>query len=122
MQYSPKLKTAAEEIKDILKKHDIAGIVVLHTPGFGEYVYRIDPSYSIAKLQGDMLRLKTNPADSNETKLQQANDTYNMFTVLADCGGPLFLNAMDAVKLLENHIEVIYKSPGGHTSHEQQNN
>jgi len=31
MQYSPKLKKAMEEIKAILKRDDIAGIVVLHT-------------------------------------------------------------------------------------------
>lgn len=30
MQYSPKLKVAMEEIKEILKKNDIAGFVVIH--------------------------------------------------------------------------------------------
>lgn len=46
MQYSPKLKIAMDEIKQVLKKHDIAGFVVLHTPGFTEYLNRVDPSYS----------------------------------------------------------------------------
>lgn len=27
-----KLKVAAEEIKDILRKHDLAGVVALHAP------------------------------------------------------------------------------------------
>lgn len=50
MQYSPKLKKAMEDIKKILHENDIAGFVVLHTPGFSEYLNRVDPSYSCAKL------------------------------------------------------------------------
>lgn len=46
MQYSPKLKIAMEEIKAILKKHDIGACVMLHTPGHMEYLNHIDPSYS----------------------------------------------------------------------------
>jgi hypothetical protein len=50
MKYSPKLRTAMEEIKAVIKKHDIAGVVVLHTPGYGEHFIKIDPSYSCAKI------------------------------------------------------------------------
>lgn len=58
MQYSPKLKKAMEEIKRILKDHDIAASVVLHTPGHSEYYLRINPSYSCATLNKGELRVK----------------------------------------------------------------
>lgn len=51
MNFSPKLKIAADEIKEILKKHDIGGSVILHTPGYGEHVLKIDPSYSAMKFK-----------------------------------------------------------------------
>lgn len=51
MQYSPKLKNAMEEIKLIIDKYDIAACVVLHTPGFSEFLNKIDPSYSCAKIK-----------------------------------------------------------------------
>lgn len=41
MQYNPKLKKAADEIKLILQKYDIAANVILHTPGHSEYLYRL---------------------------------------------------------------------------------
>ena len=44
MQYSPKLKRVLAEIKAILDKEDIAGSIVLHTPGFGEFLLKIDTS------------------------------------------------------------------------------
>ena len=58
MQYSPKLKVAIEEIKQILKNNDIAGFVVIHTPGFSEFLNHVETSYSCAKVQGDEVRLK----------------------------------------------------------------
>lgn len=131
MQYSPKLKKAAAEIRAILEKHDIAGIVVLHnaesyadghTQGFGEYLYHISPSYSIAKIENGGVRLKTNPLDTKENKLKMTSQTYNMVSTLADVGGPIFLNIVNLVKLLETQIEVLKSDKGDHTSHNQQNN
>lgn len=42
-----KLKIARLEIEAVLAKHDLAGVVVLHTPGMVEFFYNIRPSYSI---------------------------------------------------------------------------
>lgn len=66
MQFDPKLKVAMEEIKAVLKKHDIAGVVVLHNNdgpghGHGEYAMVLDPSYSCASLNEGMVRLKELP-------------------------------------------------------------
>ena len=44
-----KLKAAMEDIKEVCRKYDIAGAVVLHTtPGNGEFALILNPSYSCA--------------------------------------------------------------------------
>jgi|SRR5215217_5876190 len=122
MQYSPKLKEASREIKAILDKYDIAGVILLHSPGFAEYIYSITPSYSIAKMEGNQLRIKTNPNDSKEIKIRKVTDTLNMFSLLATVGRPIIENTIEAEELIKQHVEVIKTDPGTHTSHEQQNN
>lgn len=47
----PKLVNAAEEIKAILKKFDIAGNIVLASQSHTEYVRFVSPSWSCAKLE-----------------------------------------------------------------------
>ena len=49
--YSDKLKEAMAEINGVLIKHDIAGVVVLHEPGFSEFRVRVDPSWSVARFE-----------------------------------------------------------------------
>lgn len=47
----PILKDAAEEIKAILRKHDIAGVFMLQSKSHAEWVHQISPSWSAAKLE-----------------------------------------------------------------------
>jgi len=47
---NPKLKEAMGEIEEILKKHDIAAVIALHTPGHGEIKLHIAPTYSVARM------------------------------------------------------------------------
>lgn len=43
-----RLKLARAKIEGILKEHDLAGVVVLHTPGMTEFFHDVTPSYSCA--------------------------------------------------------------------------
>lgn len=49
-QQSPKLKMAADEIKKILERYDIAGVAQLFTPGFTEYTIHLRPSFSCVEI------------------------------------------------------------------------
>lgn len=129
MQYSPKLKKAMEEIKQILIKHDIGAFVTLHDPdGFSEYLNRIDPSYSCARLEyvaGEMaIRVKTNSkVDGKEKTHKLLSDTYNMVYHLSEMVARHAIFYMDLEKMMKDRLDAYTIDDGsGHTSHEQQNN
>lgn len=126
MQYSPKLKKAMEQIKAILKEHDIAAMVVLHTPGHSEYVIRIDPSYSCAKFEGEdrirvKAKLKEDFAGDKNAWEQTLSDTSNMLSLIGEVGARVSMSILEISKTVDEKINAEHRN-GGHTSHNQQNN
>lgn len=125
MQYSPKLKKAMQEIKDILNKHDIAGFVVLHTPGFSEFMNKVDPSYSILKLENQRVQFNAHSKHFGGDKEKRdiaAAATKNMIGHFMDVSAKQFMRYHEIDKRI---IEVYGKwddTEGTGTSHEQQNN
>jgi len=88
-----KLKAARAEIENVLKKHDIAGFVTLHAPGWGETFWNIWPSHSC--LVGDFpaIRVKSKLADylgnverQREHQRHTAGMVYTLATSMAGCG------------------------------------
>lgn len=124
MQYSPKLKKAMEEIKSVLKKHDIAGFVVIHTPGFSENLNHITPSYSCAKMvtEGIQFKIESAKVGGKENATKIANDTYNMITHFADVIAPHAMMYLETKDYLTQELTG-KKLPGDEeSSHDQQNN
>ena len=122
MQYEPKLKKAMEEIKNILKSNDIAGVVILHSPGFSEYINHLQTSYSCAQatLEGIRIKLSSKEVGKEKAKLL-AEGTYNMITHLADITALHAMAYMEAQESLKKTLGG-EEFPGEHTSHDQQNN
>lgn len=103
-----KLKVAAEEIKDILRKHNIAGAVSLHTPDHGEFFMHLNPSYSCAYIYNDNeIRFYSKKADYKtiEEHQEKKRSTANMLRILADITGMNYMN-------LEQMSQVFDKSTG----------
>lgn len=125
MQYSPKLKQAAEEIKKILERHDIAGSIVIHTPGHSEYVSKLDTSYSCAYFEGDMIRIRAKlQEDFNGDKelwTQRVQDTVNMIHHLGNTSRNVSLSFFALEDKLKETVKIDYYG-GGHSSHTTQNN
>jgi len=125
MQYSPKLKKAMEQIKDILKEHDIAGYVVLHTPGYTEYLKHITPSYSCVVIESNsMIRIKAKAEDFGgdvNKRNQKIADTANMMRHFADI---ISRDALNYIELSEelDRVTGAQHGPSNETSHNQQNN
>ena len=125
MQYSPKLKTAMDRIKAILKEYDINATVCLHTPGFSELLMKVDASYSCAKIEGDVLRIKAKLQEDfngdKEAWNKKVADTVNMIVHFQDINGQLFMQADKAYEMLKKHID-IENDRGNISSHTTQNN
>lgn len=123
MQYSPKLKKAMEKIKAILKENDISGFVVLHTPGFSEYVNHLQTSYSCAKVVPHGIEFKLKTAEVGKEKaFQIASHTFNQITHLSTQIAKHAMLYMDAKEVLKEKWNGIELNDDGETSHEQQNN
>lgn len=120
MQYDPKLKKAMEEMKAILKKYDIAAVIILHRPGFSEFLNEITPSYSCAHFHGNEsvsgIRFKTH----GRTK-EDVAATVNMFDHFAMRSAK---NAMVYIETFEQLKAITGAESTGDntTSHTQQNN
>lgn len=86
----PRLKIARIEIEGILAKHDLAGVVVLHTPGMCEFFYSITPSYSVCWVdeRAQIVRVKSvRDRDHGGDAVAQLHDqsaTANMTAGLAN--------------------------------------
>lgn len=114
------------EIKAILEKHDIAGGVVLHTPGFAEYLLHISPSYSCAKFTDTGTVHFRAKAEDFPGGVQERNkvlaDTSNMLRLLLEAN---ILNVADPLMNLSEGFDKIVDAehgPGRHSGHNQQNN
>lgn len=122
MQYSPKLKKVMEQIKGMLKENDIAGFVVLHTPGHSEYLNHLQTSYSCATVttEGVVLKLKEAEVGRKEA-VRLAECTFNMVTHITNAicqNAEMYMTCHEMLKQKWDGRS----TDGGHTTHNQQNN
>jgi len=127
MQYSPKLKKAMDEIKAVLKKHDIGAIVCLHTPGYIEYLNEVQPSYSAISLKtdGSGYAIKGHSKHyfgNKEMRDQKLADTKNMVDHFTTFSGSEFMMFDKINQGMEDTWGKWDSEGGDHTSHNQQNN
>ena len=123
MQYHPKLKKAMDDIEKIMTEYDIAGMVYLHTSGYGEHKHFLSPSYSCAAKYGDAIRIKASIAEhgSKEMRNKKLGDTSNMLRTLSLMGMEQSVALNDISENLDKQIGG--KHDGGDmTSHTAQNN
>lgn len=122
MQYSPKLKKAMSEMQAVADKYDIAAIIVLHTPGHSEYLMKLDPSYSCARIlpncQGLGFHTKGLPPEKQQ---QLCRDTANMLHLLSLSTGNLAVRVLESSEFFDRSIGA-HHFGNGHTSQQQQDN
>lgn len=106
----PRLKIARAEIEAVLQKHDLAGVVVLHTPGMAEFFYSITPSYSVCWIdeKSQILRLKSvRDRDHDGDPRKQLRDqaaTANMTVSLAGELGKAALMFLDVDRIVSQAL------------------
>lgn len=84
--YSPKLDKALKECSEILKRHDLAGLIVLHNPGGIRSLLKVDPSYSCCRETADKITVSARRSDF---KTQQEFEstllgTHQMMKMISD--------------------------------------
>lgn len=111
------------EIKAVLNKYDIAGFVVIHTPGHSEYLNHCVTSYSCATVTPEGVRLRLKEAEVGKEKARKlAADTCNMVIHFARHLSAHALFYMDTEKLLRAKLDIEDLGGDGYSSHQQQNN
>lgn len=117
MNYSPKLKKAMQEVRQVLEEHDIAGSVVLHTPGFSEYLIHISPSYSCAKIERNgVLRVKASHLNIPfEEKIEMIISTANMFKLIGETSSHIANQTLSMSRAIDREMNC-YHSDSIHTS------
>lgn len=127
MQYSPKLKKVIEEIKAILEENDIAGTVVLHTPGHGEYLVHLTTSYSCVNIDEatGAVHFKSNLHEDHggDVKAQKETitGTANMLKIMSQLTGNNALMLMQMSNAADKALNAKHTS-GNNSTHQQQNN
>lgn len=124
--YSPRLKEIMAEIKAVLDKHDIAGYVVLHEPGFSEYLLSIEPTWSAMCLEsnshgrviGARVRARRKDFATAEAQRQTIENTLNLLTHLTDVLGMHQAAFAHLRALVESKVDAEY-TEGVHTPHRE---
>lgn len=108
--YSPKLKVVMDKIKQTIYDNDVGALVVLHTPGFSEYFYRIDPPYACVTLDRNRVhvraRLKEDFNGDKEAQSQKIANTMNMLSHLSQTGVKTAMAVGDVLKHCEKTVHV----------------
>lgn len=117
--YDPKLKTAAKEIEEILKKHDILGSMLLVSPTHVEYLFRFDATWSVMKFEtgthipeGDLgLRFRSKREEfSTEKERHEATEaTVHALTSFLQFGRMCQRNMTVILQALKSKMTIAYK-------------
>ena len=111
-----RLKTARLEIEAILQKHDIAGAVVLHTPGMAEWFYQVNPSYSCLTIDeaAGTARVRSKLADYAGDQAAQLHDLTATANMVAAIFGNLHHGArmfLEVQKMVDRATNAAHTEP-----------
>ncbi len=101
-----------EEVKVVLAKHDIAGVVLLASQTHTEYLYEFSTSWSCAKIEGDQLHIKAKREHfpSKEAHVKCVTETVGMLAGFGD----VMAQALDAMtrvlRALGQQFEIAHQS------------
>lgn len=101
-----KLLRARAEMEEILKRYDIAGLIVLHAaPTSSEFVMHLEPTYSVMKVEKDgRVRIESKLEHYNGDKEAKRYDlaaTANMASSLFELGARCSLQIGQLSELID---------------------
>lgn len=126
LDYDPKLKEAAAEIRSICRKFDIAAYVVLVSPTHSEFVLEVEPSWSAthwenAENGNPALRFRVKSAEVGKDKAQRLVDlTCHMIYQMRDLCALGFKFTESMIRLVETQVDVDHKPFSNFKPHRDQ--
>jgi hypothetical protein len=110
----PVLKTAVEEIKAVLVKHDIAAVVFLGSNTHTEFVYELSPSWSCARElpDGGGLRIRSKRSEyaTKEAQFEELRLTVGMIMGFIDAIEHTKSNLGAVMMMLATHMDISHFS------------
>ena len=102
-----KLQAAMEEIKTVLRRHDVAALVTLQSPGAIEYLYELSPTWSCITIEpAGAVRIRAQAATGPPSEKERLRVSAGMLMGFLDLARR---NQEDIHKLLlclSQHVEI----------------
>jgi hypothetical protein len=116
--FDPKLKAAAEEIKEILKKYDAQGTMLLVSPSHAEFLFHVDTSWSVLKVEVDaadpehyqLIRFRSKREDfpSKEAQIAAVTATVHGITSTLQFGRLVQQRMQELLDELGKHMKITF--------------
>lgn len=105
--FDPVLVKASDEIREILRKNDIAGVVHLFSATHGEFLNHItEPTWSGLEMVETGIKVKLMAKSGGESERLKAEATVHMVHSVRDMAGVTFQIADRLVKFLHQHMDI----------------
>lgn len=103
----PKCIEAMEEIKAVLTKHDLAGVILLQSATHGEFLYELSPSWSCARLVDGGIRVRSKLVDypSAEAQKKSQEETVGMLAGFVDMLASAEDDLFKVVRMLSTRVD-----------------
>lgn len=104
-----RLQAAMEEIKATLRKHDVAGLVILNSPTHLEFLYGLSPSWACTEIApSGRLRIVANPEKYPDAAKREAtvNNTIGMVTAMHTMLGQMAGNMQALLSQLGTRFDI----------------
>ena len=106
----PKLKEVMAEVRAVLRKHDVAGYMILASPIASEFGLEIDPSWSAVRWEDKntgKLRIKASTKELGQDAAHKLVDnTVHMIFAMGDLCNHGFQQFTSIARLLRQHVEI----------------
>lgn len=111
-EFDPELKKAMLEVQDILRKYDCAASIILISPTHSEFLYHVETSWSVMKMEGPgYIRFKSKK-DDFATKADQHAATeasVHMLTTFLQFGRKSASIFGGLIEQLGHHMKIAYE-------------
>lgn len=115
-----KLKEAMAEIKAVLQKHDIGGAMTLVSETHSEYLFQLEPSWSVIHIQADgYARFRSKRSDF-KTRAEQkrcTDSSIHMVHQIRDLNALSFQQMEAMIEMLKQHFDIEHTPFADHKMH-----